>query len=278
MVAGGSVAFGASLDDANTLASRLQAVDGDRQYINLGTPEDSPEFVICTLATAIARYRGQVDELIYIYSEAALDHAQKYGTPEEVVARLKTLVQSESITKVTVIYAPTIYNVAPQLTRSKGNASERFPNRDGEKDRLRKIVAGAEFGWLDFGEIAIEASKSDAAPFAVLDNFADDRDLSLLGMTRLAEKIKPPKPEVPPVAAAAEPGEPQQQQAQQPQEQQQHPLSASLEKRIEKQSAALEQIRAAAGRAAKNNRLKREVGEILDKLKQELASDSKSQP
>ena len=278
VVAGGSVAFGASLDDANTLASRLQAVDGDRQYINLGTPEDSPEFVICTLATAIARYRGQVDELIYIYSEAALDHAQKYGTPEEVVARLKTLVQSESITKVMVIYAPTIYNVAPQLTRSKGNASERFPNRDGEKDRLRKIVAGAEFGWLDFGEIAIEASKSDAAPFAVLDNFADDRDLSLLGMTRLAEKIKPPKPEVPPVAAAAEPGEPQQQQAQQPQEQQQHPLSASLEKRIEKQSAALEQIRAAAGRAAKNNRLKREVGEILDKLKQELASDSKSQP
>ena len=43
-------------------------------------------------------------------------------------------------------------------------------------------------------------------------------------------------------------------------------------------SDALEQIRAAAGRAAKNNRLKREAGEILDKLKEELASDSKAQP
>jgi hypothetical protein len=97
-------------------------------------------------------------------------------------------------------------------------------------------------------------------------------------MTRLVEKIKPPKPEVPPVAAAAEPGEAQQQQALQQQEQQQQPLNAGLEKRIEKQSDALEQIRAAAGRAAKNNRLKREVGEILDKLKQELASDAKTQP
>src|SRR5260221_12493174 len=100
------------------------------------------------LVTSITRYRGQVDELIYIYSETALDQARKYGTPEEVVARLKTLVQSESITKVTVIYAPTIYNLAPQLTRSKGNASERFPNPAPERDRLRKIFAGAKFGWL----------------------------------------------------------------------------------------------------------------------------------
>ena len=270
VVAGGSVAFGPLLDDANTLASRLQAVDSDRQYINLGIPEDSAENVICTLATAIARYRGQVDELIYIYSEADLDESRKYGTPEEVVAWLKTLVQSESITKVTVIYSPTIYNVAPQLTRSKGNSSGRVPNRDGEKDRLRKIVTGAGFGWLDIGEIAIEASKSDEAPFSVLNNFADDRNLSLQGMTRLVEKIKPPKVEPPPVPAIPQASET-------PQQQPQQPNNTDLEKRIEKQSAALEQIRAAAVRAAKNNRLKREVGEILDKLKDELRADSQAQ-
>lgn len=271
IVAGGSVAFGALLDDANTLASRLQAADSDRQYVNLGIPEDSAELVICNLATAISRYRGQVDELIYIYSEDYLDQAKKYGTPEEVIAWLKTLVQSESIAKVTVVYSPTIYNVAPQLTRSKGNASERVPNRDGEKDRLRKIVAGAEFGWFDIGEIAIETSKSDGTPFSVLNNFADDRNLSLQGMTRLVEKFKPPKTEALLVSATPQAGEPQQQQ-------QQQPIDAGLERSFEKQSAAIEQIRAAAGRAAKNNRLKREVGEILKKLKDDLASDSQAQP
>jgi hypothetical protein len=278
VVAGGSVAFGALLDDANTLASRLQAADSDRQYINLGIPEDSPENVICTLAAAIPRYRGQVDELIYVYSEADLDPAKKYGTPEEVIAQLKTLVQAESIAKVTVIYSPTIYNVAPQLTRIKGNASERVPNRDGEKDRLRKIVAGAEFGWLDIGEIAIGTSKPDETPFSVLTNFADDRNLSLEGMTRLVETFRPPKAEVLPVSPTPEAGAPAAATPAAGEQQPQQPLNAGLEKRVEKQSAALEQIREAAGRAAKNNRLKREVGEILQKLKDELASDSQAQP
>ena len=271
VVAGGTVAFGALLDDANTLASRLQAADSDRQYVNLGIPEDSAEAVVCSVTKAIPRYRGQVDELIYLYSEVNLDSAEKYGTPEEVVAWLKTLVQSESIAKVTVIYSPTIYNVAPQLTRSKGNASERIPNRDGGKERLRKIVAGAGFGWLDIGEIALEAGTSEDAPFSVLNNFADDRNLSLEGMTRLADKIIPPKVQTVLVSSSPDAGQPQQQQ-------QQQPLNADLEKRMEKQSAAIEQIRAAAGRAAKNNRLKREIGDILTKLKDDLAAESQAQP
>ena len=276
VIAGGSVAFGALLDDANTLASRLQAADSDRQYVNLAIPEDSAEFVVCSLAKAIPHYRGQVDELIYLYSEDNLDSAKKFGTPEEVVAWLKTLAQSESISKVTVVYAPTIYNVAPQLTRSKGNLSERIPNRDGEKERLRKIVAGAGFGWFDIGEIALEASKAEGTPFSVLNNFSDDRNLSLEGMTRLAEKIIPPKVQALPVSSSPDAGEPQQQQQQQ--QQQQKPLDTGLEKRIEKQSAAIEQIRAAAGRAAKNNRLKREVGDILKTLKDDLAAESQAQP
>jgi hypothetical protein len=270
VVAGSSVAFGAPLDDANTLASRLQARDDARQYVTLAIPEGPAEQVVCNLTREVPRYRGQIDELIYVYAERDLDSGGKYGTPEDVVAWLKNLAMTESIPKVTVVYAPTIYNVAPQFTRAKGEVGEKYPNRDLQRERLRKIAAGAEFGWYDIGEIVSAASKTDGAPFAILTNFADVSNLSIEGMNRLVDTIRPPKPEpvvVPtPVQTDSDAGA-------QTSEQAAAIDNAGLEKRLKKQSDALDQIRAAAGRAAKNNRLKREVGDILGKLKDELAAE-----
>lgn len=264
IVAGGSVAFGAPLDDANTLASRLQARDDARQYVTLAIPQGTAEQVICNLNKEVPRYRGQIDEFIYVYAEQDLDSGRKYGTPEEVIAWLKNLAQNESIAKTTIVYAPTIYNVAPQLTRGKGQLSERIPNRDAQKDRLSKIAAGAGFGWFDIGAIVSEANKGQAAPFSILTYFADDSNLSLEGMNHLVDKMKPPKVEPVLASTAPQPGEPVQ-----------APVDPTpeLKKRIAKQEDALEKIQAAAGRAAKNNRLKREVGDILQKLKEELAGE-----
>ncbi len=264
IVGGSSVAFGAALDDANTLASRLQARDDARQYITLAIPDGPAEQVICNLTKEVPRYRGQVDELIYVYAEQDLDSGRKYGTPEEVVAWLKNLALNESIPRVTLIYAPTIYNVAPQFTRGKDSASEKFPNRDLQRDRLSKIAAGAGFGWFDIGEIVSAATKTEGVPFSILTNFADESNLSLEGMNHLVDAIKPPKAEPLPAPTVPEASD---------QQQQPPPVNnAALEKRLEQQSDALEKIRAAAGRAAQNNRLKREVGVILDKLKNELAA------
>ena len=264
VVAGGSAAFGLLLDDANSLASRLQKRDNSRQYITLAVPEGSAEQVICNLTKAIPRYRGQVDELIYFYSEADLDSGNTLGTPEEVISALKNLAQNESIGKVTIFYSPLIYSLAPQFTRYRGYASDLLPNRQAVKDRLRKIVAGAGFGWLDIGEVALEASKAQGSEFAVLNNFADDRNLSLQGMDKLVLRLmgpEPPPPEPTPVSAAPA------------QETVAATVDPGLEKRMQKQAEALDNIRAAAGRAAKNNRLKNEVGKILERLKNDLASD-----
>lgn len=263
VVAGGSAAFGLLLDDANSLASRLQKRDNSRQYITLAVPEGSAEQVVCNLTKAIPRYRGQVDELIYFYSEADLDSGNALGTPEEVIGALKNLAQSESISKVTIFYAPLIYSLAPQFTRYRGYASDLLPNRQAIKDRLKKIVAGAGFGWLDIGDVALDASKAEGSEFSVLNNFADDRNLSLKGMNKLVERLmgpEPPPPEAKPVAAAPA------------QETVAAKIDPELEKKLQKQTEALDDIRAASERAAKNNRLKNEVGRILQRLKNDLAS------
>jgi hypothetical protein len=262
IVAGGSVAFGTLLDDANALGSQLQARDSEHQYITLALPDGPAEQIICNLTKAIPPYRGQVDELLYLYSEADFSE-ETFGTPEEVISALKNLALTETIPKITVIYSPTIYNLVPHYTRYRGYVSDRIPNRDNEKERLRRIVAGAGYGWLDMGELVLTAGKAQGSEFAVLNNFADDRNLSPQGITLLADKLRgplPPPVSAEPVSAAAT------------QETAAARIDPGLEKRLQKQTEALDDIRAAAGRAAKNNRLKNEVGRILQRLKEELAS------
>jgi hypothetical protein len=259
LVAGDSAAFSPMLDDSATLASRLQTRDGTRQYVNVGVPGASPEQALCNLTKAASRYQGQVEEVIYLYSEDDFAADQKFGTPEAVVTAIRSLLQSEAATKVTVIYVPSLYNIAPELTRYKGYAGERVPNPQMRRDQLKKSVADAGFAWLDVGDIALERSRSQGNAFSVFDYFADPRSLSAQGINSLVEKFTlPAQPETLALAAS-------------PKSDDQTVPAAGLEDRLRKQAAALDDIRAAAARAAKNNRLKREVGDILKKLKNELA-------
>lgn len=262
LVAGDSVAFGILLDDADTLASRLQAKDGTRQYVNLGVPGASAEQILCNLTRAIARYQGQVEEIVYFYSEDDFAAGQKFGTPEEVVTAIKELVGNGSIAKITVVYAPSLYNTVPELTRYKGYAGERMPNPQAEGERLKKQVLDAGFAWIDMGEIALERSRIRGNPFSVFDNFADPKNPSAQGISNLVEKFTLPAPPETLALTAASSG-----MGEAPAEAQ-----TGLEDRLRKQSDALDDIRAAASRAGKNNRLKREIGEILRKLKEELAA------
>jgi hypothetical protein len=264
VVAGGSAAFGLLVDDANSLASRLQKRDNTRQYITVAVPEGSAEQAICNLKTAISRYNGQVDELIYFYSEADLDSGERLGTPEDAIAAIKNIAANEGIGKVTIYYSPLIYSLAPQYTRYRGYASDSLPNRQAIKERLRKIVAGAGFGWLDIGDVALDASKADGTEFSVLNYFADDRNLSLKGMNKLVERIMGPEPvPVAPTPVSAAPAEKTVVEAK---------VDPGLEKKLKIQADALDDIRAAADRAAKNNRLRAEVARILQKLKDQQAS------
>lgn len=261
LVAGDSAAFGTLVDDAHTLASRLQAGDGTRQYVNLGVPDASAEQILCNLSAAVSRYGGQVDEIVYLYSEDDFAPGRKFGSANEAIAVIGELARKESIAKVSLVYLPTLYNVVPELTRYEGYPGQRASNPQGEREQLKTLAVDAGFNWLDMGEIAIERARAQASSFAVFDNFADPKNLSAQGTNTLAEKFTLPAPSVSSPLAAASIGAEAQPSAE-----------ADLEDQLQKQSEALDDIRAAAGRAAKNNRLKREIGDILKRLKEELAA------
>jgi hypothetical protein len=189
LVAGDSIAFGAMVDDDLTIASQMQARDSARRYVNMGVPGDTPEQIRCRLEVAMQRYKGRIDELIYVYCENDLDPKEPHGTPKEVIDSLKSMVAREKIGKVTVVFAPYIYMVIPEMTRIDG--AEWIPTLRREKLRadLKRAVDAAGFRWADAGALARSEEQTAKTSLAISSYFVDDVHLSAYGTRKLVDHL-----------------------------------------------------------------------------------------
>lgn len=189
LIAGDSVANGAMVDDRDTLSSQLQARDPARQYVNLGIGSAAASDVACALRRSAPRYAGQIRELIYVYCENDFAAGEPLGTPEDVVDWLTRFAAAERVGRVTVVYSPYLYNVAPQLTRLRGQKGFAFPFHAEEKRRLAAAAQLAGFAWLDVVEIAQAEAEAAGTQFAPLALYVDHAHYSPLGLRRIAERL-----------------------------------------------------------------------------------------
>ena len=185
-VAGDSVAAGAMINDDETLASVLQRRDPHRRYINLGTGGAEAAEIRCNVELAAARYSNRVQELIYVYCENDFDQEESMGTPEAVTTWLQQFVRAQAISRTSIVYAPYIFNVVPELTRVQGERGERFKDHADEKARLVALVQDAGFAWIDFGELALAEADARATSFGALALYVDVVHHSPLGVEKLA--------------------------------------------------------------------------------------------
>jgi hypothetical protein len=191
IIAGDSVAFGTMVDDSETISSRLQALDPARQYINVGVNGANALDITCALNKAAQRYKGQIEELIYVYCENDFKPRHRYGTPEAVMAWLRQFVQAQGIDKVTVVYAPYIVNIVPQITRLRGSSREwNRPTRARERAALAALVKEAGFNYIDISDLALAEAERAKTQFAALSLFVDVAHLSPYGIARLVEKLR----------------------------------------------------------------------------------------
>jgi hypothetical protein len=188
-VAGDSVALGALVNNDETLASVLQRRDPSRRYVNLGKGGSEAAEIRCNIELAAARYPSRVRELIYVYCENDFDDDESMGTPEAVVSWLREFVREQHIDRITIVYAPYIFNVVPELTRVPGERGERFKDHADEKARLVALVRDAGFAWVDFGEIALAEADARGTPFGALSLYLDVVHHSPLGVERLADGL-----------------------------------------------------------------------------------------
>ena len=191
LIAGDSIAFGAMIGDADTLASQLQRLDPERQYISTGVGGADARDVICNLDRAAQRYAGQIDALIYLYSETDFNQSLEFGEPEPVIARLAEFAKANGMepARVSIVYAPSIYNVVPQFTRFAGYRGGNAPTYADQKQRLEAATQAAGFRWFDIAAIMQEENAAYGTQFATLHNFVDHSHLSPWGMRRLAETL-----------------------------------------------------------------------------------------
>jgi hypothetical protein len=189
LIAGDSVAFGAMIGDESTLASQLQARDPQRQYVNLGVAGARAADVVCRLGAAMKRYSGQVDELIYVYCENDFNDNAPYGKPEEVIEWLVQMAAREKIGKVTVVFAPFIYTITPEITRLEGYEGATHPHRERPREDLVKAVEATGFRWIDMGTLAREADERRGSEFAFFALFVDHVHWSAEGTALVADRI-----------------------------------------------------------------------------------------
>jgi hypothetical protein len=189
IVGGDSMANGVLLNDDETLASQLQAQDLERQYINTGINGITPREVICAIERVVETYAGDVEELIYLYSENDFEPGDPFGTPEEVVAWMQEFAREQDLKKVTVVYAPYFYNIIPQLTRFRGYRGQFFPHHSDERRRLADLVGDAGFRHVDFADIAREENDRAGTLFAAFALFVDATHYSRYGTSRLVEHL-----------------------------------------------------------------------------------------
>ncbi|WP_271201447.1 SGNH/GDSL hydrolase family protein [Methylopila turkensis] len=189
LVAGDSVAFGAMVDDSETISSQLQKRDGARQYVNLGVAGVDAEAILCRLEDAAQRYRDQIDELVYVYCENDFQPKRPYGRPDEVIDRLRQFAAREKIGKVTVVFSPYIYMVAPELTRFSGHFGASYHYRAEERRELEQAVKAAGFRWVDIGLLAKEEEARSRTRYAIFSLFVDQNHLSPAGVGRLVDAL-----------------------------------------------------------------------------------------
>lgn len=188
-VAGDSVAAGVMIDDDETLASALQRRDPRRRYVNLGKAGAEAAEIRCNVDLAAQRYAKRVREVIYVYCENDFDDDESMGTPEAVMGWLQQLVREQGIDRTTIVYAPYVFNVVPELTRVPGERGERFEDHADEKARLRALVEESGFAWVDFGALALAEGDARGTPFGPLALYVDVVHHSALGVERLADAI-----------------------------------------------------------------------------------------
>lgn len=193
LVAGDSVANGSMLDDTETLASQLQARDSGRQYVNLGIAGAKAADIACALERAAERYRGQIDELVYVLCENDWLPGAKYGTPDELADWIEAFRRKEEIRAVSLVYVPYIYNTAPELTRLRGHLFHDFPANHDEKHRILERSAAAGYRVVDYLEITNAERERLATQFATLALYVDHAHPSRTGVERIVDRLLGPR-------------------------------------------------------------------------------------
>jgi hypothetical protein len=205
LVAGDSVANGLAIDDSETLSSQLQARDPSRRYVNLGIARAAAADIACALERAAGRYRGRIDEVVYVLCENDFDQGGTLSSPGELTDWLEAFRDREKVGRVTMVVSPLIYNTLPEVTRIRGHSHYSWPTFLAERRQVRELARGKGFAVVDIVDLVADEARRGRSQFAPLALYVDHAHWSPLGVSRVVEALETLRPPIPLPAASALP-------------------------------------------------------------------------
>jgi hypothetical protein len=189
LVAGDSVANGLAIDDSETLSSQLQAGDRTRRYVNLGIARAKAADITCALDRAATRYKGSIDEVIYVLCENDFEQGGKYSDPAGLVDWLEAYRERENVGRVTVVIQPLVYNTVPEVTRLRGHSHYGWPDFLEQRTKVTELARARGFGVVDFVDITAAERLRGKTQFAPLALYVDHAHWSPVGVSRVVDAL-----------------------------------------------------------------------------------------
>lgn len=197
LVAGDSVANGLAIDDSETLSSQLQARDPSRRYVNIGIARAAAADITCALDRAAERYRGRIDEVIYVLCENDFDQGGRLSDPAELTAWLDAYRTREHVGRMTLVVSPLVYNTMPEVMRVRGHSHYDWPTFLAERTAVMKLAREKGIGVIDFVDITAAERVRGLSQFAPLALYVDHAHWSPLGVSRVVDALAALPPAAP---------------------------------------------------------------------------------
>lgn len=188
IVAGDSVAAGAMVDDSETIASHLQRMDPERQFINIGIIAADSSAIVCAAQRAAERYPRQISTFIYIWCENDFGGKSPYREPRAAMNWLAGYARTQGIPNILVVYSPFFYNTVPDVTRIEGY-SDKHPTYLEQYHALRLEALAQGFAFLNAADVVGDVRRQTGTQFGPLSLYVDHVHYSDYGSELIARQI-----------------------------------------------------------------------------------------
>ncbi len=184
IVMGDSVAYGAAVNDSDTLASQLQQRHPEFKFINAGVGGSGSPDNLQRLEIELKRYGSSVKSVIYLLCE---NDWNDDDTPDKLVDGLVKLLDTAGVQDRVFIFTQYIERAMPDLVRgTKETDYRRFMN---DKTRTFELLKqkSKSMVLVDWTHILDDYRQKSGSVFAGLGLYVDHCHLSPLGLRILAE-------------------------------------------------------------------------------------------
>lgn len=184
LVMGDSVAYGAAVNDAETLPSQLQLLHPQYRFVNAGVGGSGTPDNLQRLRIELKRLGSQVKSVVYVFCE---NDWNDEDTPEKLVSGLKQELSTAGIKDCTLVYTEYLERVMPDLVRNtKESDLRRFWQL---KARTLELLKSEPITLVQWSQLLEQHRQQAGSVFSGMSLYVDHCHLSPLGLKILAGSI-----------------------------------------------------------------------------------------